>query len=434
MPTFLRTAFRLRTAPLFGLAILGASGTLLVTPRAGAAQTITGTIIVRVTADTTPISGAAIATGTANGVTDRAGLATFTLPTGPHTFRVTPLGFPPESLAVFVGVGTTKVNVALHQPRHKAALPGGHVAAAPDAHRTSDVPANVEVADRDAVEAQLDRSPGSISELLAGVGGVRVQPLSAGSAGAGIRIRGMPGRYTKVLMDGLPVFGATTEGLEPFQTSALGLQRVEITPGVTSALVGPTALSGVINLVSAPPTSPSEVLVNGTTREASDVAILQTHTFSPEWAATLVAGRHYQNADDPDGDGWAEISGYKRIAVRPRVYWSRSERSSWFMTGGWTSENRRSGTFGNARLPDFNRFSEDADTRRADGGTVGRIQLDTNEVLTVRASMTREWRTRWYGQERERNRRNAIFGDVALTKTLGTNVVVGGVALERDQY
>ena len=71
------------------------------------------------------------------------------------------------------------------------------------------------------------------------------------------------------------------------------------------------------------------------------------------------------------------------------------------MTGGWTSENRRSGTFANERLPDFNRYSDDADTRRGYAGTVGKVQLDTNMLLTVRASMTREWRTRWYGDDRE---------------------------------
>ncbi len=174
--------------------------------------------------------------------------------------------------------------------------------------------------------------------------------------------------------------------------------------------------------------------MNGTTHEASDVAVFQTYTFSPEWAATLLAGRHYQNPTDPDGDGWAEVPGYKRVVVQPHVYWSRSPTSSWFMTGGWTSENRRSGTFANERLPDFNRYSDDADTRRGYAGTIGKVQLDTNTLLTVRASMTREWRTRWYGDDRERDRRNEIFGDVAVTKTFDENVLTGGVALDRDQY
>ena len=117
-----------------------------------------------------PIPGAAIATGTASGVTDRAGQARFTLPTGKHSFRVTPVGFLPESLAVFVGVGMTTVTVALH---HKAAPVDGPVVVTPREHRTADAPTNVEVSDRDAIEAQLDRSPGTVSEVLAGVGGVR---------------------------------------------------------------------------------------------------------------------------------------------------------------------------------------------------------------------------------------------------------------------
>jgi iron complex outermembrane receptor protein len=446
-------AARLRSAPLVVLAIL--------MTRAAAAQTNTGTIIVRVTADSVPLPGAAIATGPASTLTDQSGRAAFRVSTGRHTFRVTPAGFRPESLAVFVGVGTTTVTIPVHRkpvlPAPQAALPlplpqpqsqappqpqakpqpqPQPVAAKRDEHRTAGAPTYIEVSDREALDEQLDRSPGNIADLLAGFAGVRVQPLSAGSAGVGIRIRGMPGRYTKILSDGLPLLGATSEGQDLLQIPALDVERVEVIPGVTSALYGPTALSGSVNVVSAPPTSPSEVVVNGTTREASDVAIWQTQTFNPQWAATLLAGRHYQNPADPDGDGWAEVPGYKRIIVRPRVYWSRSPESSWFMTAGWMTENRRSGTFGDARLPDFNQYSDDADTRRGDAGTIGRIQLDTNTLLTIRASLTREWRTRWYGggDNRERDRRNEFFGDVSVTKSLGDNVLVGGVAIDRDQY
>jgi len=413
------------------LGIIAASNMLLAPPRAAHAQTITGTVVVRVTADSIPISGATIAAGTANGATDRSGLATFTLPGGRRTLRVTSAGFLPESVAVNVGSGMNRVAIALH---HQVALPNGLVATRRDVRRGTDEPTQIDVADRGALDEQIDQSPGSMSRVFTHIDGVRVQPFSAGSAGEGIRIRGMPGRYTKILMDGLPLFGATPEGAEPLQTPALGMERVEVIKGVTSALYGTTALSGVVNMVSAPPTSPSEVIVNGSTQEASDVAIWQTYTFNPSWSGSLLAGRHYANPGDPDGDGWAEVAGYKRIVVRPRVYWARSDRSAWFMTGGWTSENRRSGTFGDARLPDFRMFSDDADTRRADAGTVGRILLDTNMFLTVRASMTREWRARWYGENRERDRRNAIFGDVAVTKTVGANVLVGGVSLERDQY
>ncbi|MGH7617267.1 MAG: TonB-dependent receptor plug domain-containing protein, partial [Gemmatimonadaceae bacterium] len=438
MTNLRRIARRSPSALLGAIAISGtvaASSGLLLTPRAAGAQARTGTIILRVTAANAPLSGAAVATETARGVTDQAGMATFKLPTGEHKFRVAPVGFRPESLAVFVGVGTTNVTVPVQPvPAMSAVLEAPITAKREDRQASSMSPTYVEVSGREALDAQLDRSPGTINELLDRVSGVRVQTLSAGSGGVGIRIRGMPARYTKLLSDGLPLLGATPEGQDPLQVSALDLGRVEVVPGVTSALYGPTSLSGSVNLVSAPPTSPSEVIVNGTTLKASDIALFQTHTFSPEWAATLLTGRHYESAADPDGDGWAEVNGYKRVVVQPRVYWSRSPTSSWFMTGGWTAENRRSGTFDGARLPDFNTFSDDADTRRGDAGTIGRIELDTNTLLTARASMTREWRTRWFGDRRERDRRNEIFGDVSLTKSVGENVMIGGVALDRDQY
>jgi outer membrane receptor for ferrienterochelin and colicins len=444
----LRIAPRPRSASSIAIVFFAASSALLATPRVVYTQTLTGTVILHVTADSMPIAGAAVAAGTASGVTDGSGLARLTLPTGRRTFRVSPIGFRPESLAMFVGVGTTRVTVALRHP----IAPPPHVTASAPLALAAPIPVGLlgpvptkgfrvpapstsaEVSDRDAVAEQLDRSPGNISELLAGVDGVRVQPLSAGSGGAGIRIRGMPARYTKILIDGLPLLGATPEGQDVLQIPAMDLDRVEVIKGISSASYGPTAVGGVVNVVSAPPTSASQAIVNGSSLEGSDVAVWQTHTFSPQLSASLLAGRHYQNPNDPDADGWAEVAGYKRIAVRPRVYWSRSEQSSWFMTGGWASENRRSGTFAGARLPDYRFYSADADSRHADAGTVGRVVLDSTTFLTVRASMMREWRTRWFGEDREANRRNTILSDVAVTKTRGDHVAVGGVAIERDQY
>jgi len=403
---------------------------MLAAPVHGASAQMTGQVVVRVTANSTPLPGASIATGTAATATDRAGLAIFNLPMGRRVFLVKSAGFAPESLAVTIAAGTNEVSVAMRRQNS----PGAIVASRRDTRRETDEPTSVDVAGRDALDAQIDRSPGAIDGLIARMDGVRTQPLLAGSGGEGIRIHGMPARYTKILSDGLPLFGATPEGLEPLQTSALGLDRVEVVKGVSSSLYGPTALGGVVNMVSASPGSSSEVVVNGSSREGSDVAAFQTYTFSPKWSGTLLASRDYQNASDPDGDGWAEVAGYKRIVVQPRAYWARNDNGNWFFTGGWMSENRRSGTFDGARLADFNMFSDDADTRRANAGTVGRILLDTNTVLVVRGSMTREWRTRWYGDNRERDRRNTIFTDVAVTRTLGPNRLTGGMGLERDQF
>jgi len=206
----------LRTA-VGPLALLAASS------GAAVSQTSTARVVVRVTADGLPIAGATVASGTANSATDRLGLATFTLPTGRRTFRVSSSGFFADSLAMNVAAGITTVNVAL---RHEATAPtsrdpGERAVAMRDVRRGADKATNVEATDRFSMDEQVERSPGSVSELLNHVDGVRVQPLSAGSAGAGVRIRGMPGHYTKILADGLPLYGASTEGLELLQAPAL---------------------------------------------------------------------------------------------------------------------------------------------------------------------------------------------------------------------
>ena len=394
------------------------------------AQTPVGTVHVHVTAEGTPVNGAMVVSGPTRALTDRSGAATLTLPTGARTLNVTKIGFAPESLQVIVRVDTSEVSLTLHG----AELPEVVIAATRNERRVSDEPTRVEVTGRDDVEEQIGGSSGVIAELLTESGGVRVQRTSAGSSGSSVRIRGMRGRYTKILSDGLPLFGVTTEGLGPLQIPPIDLQRVEVIKGVASALYGPTALGGVVNLVSELPTSQRELVVNQTSRGGSDAVLWQTQTLNPQWGYTVVAGGHYQSIEDGDGDGWADINGFKRVVVRPRLFWTGAQGNSWFVTSGFTSENRTGGTVSGGRLPNGQPYRDDANTRRADVGTVARFVVDSTALLSVRGSTTEEWRTRWYGAVRERDRRNALFGEIALTASRGSQVLVGGAALERDAF
>src|SRR5439155_21862704 len=155
--------------------------------------------------------------------------------------------------------------------------------------RVQDEPTRVEVVDRDDVEEQIAASPAVIAELLTESGGVRVQRTSAGSSGASVRIRGLRGRYTKILSDRLPLFGITTEGLGTLQIPPSDLHSVEVIKGVASALYGPTAWGGVVNLMSERPTAPSEFVLNQTSSGGSDAVLWQTHVLSPQWGYTLLA-------------------------------------------------------------------------------------------------------------------------------------------------
>ncbi len=56
-------------------------------------------------------------------------------------------------------------------------------------------------------------TPGDIVMMLNEMGGMRVQATSPSLGAASVRIQGMRGRYTRILSDGLPLYGSQPGGL-----------------------------------------------------------------------------------------------------------------------------------------------------------------------------------------------------------------------------
>ena len=117
---------------------------------------------------------------------------------------------------------------------------------APD-KRLEDQPMRVEVLDREEIEEKMLMTPGDIVMMLNEMGGMRVQTTSPSLGAASVRIQGMRGRYTRVLSDGLPLFG-DVGGLGLLQIPPMDLGQVEVIKGVASALCGAGAMGGVVNL------------------------------------------------------------------------------------------------------------------------------------------------------------------------------------------
>jgi len=307
--------------------------------RIAEAQVDSGRVVVQVSAGGVAVARAVVSTRNRSATTDASGTTALTLPIGPQTIHITRPGFAPESLAVIVSATPARVSVELNEA--PVELETVVVASTRTERRVADEPTRVEIVDREDVEEQIGGSPGIIAELLTESGGIRVQRASAGSGGSAVRVRGMRGRYTKILSDGLPLFGVTTDGLGPLQIPPIDLARVEVIKGISSALYGPTALGGVVNLVSERPTSQPEFVLNQLNLVGSDAVLWQTHTLDHHWGYTVVAGAHRQVIRDVDGDQWADFNGFDRIVVRPRLFWTGSGGSSWFLTTGLTSEKQR---------------------------------------------------------------------------------------------
>lgn len=118
------------------------------------------------------------------------------------------------------------------------------------------------------------------------------------------------------------------------QTPPLDLKRVEVIKCAASALFGGPALGGVLNLVSQTADAEPAVLANATSHGGRDLEGFFTDKISSEWSGTLTAGAHDQSHEDLSDEGCAELPGYRRYTLRPRVWWNGGESRSLLLTVG----------------------------------------------------------------------------------------------------
>ncbi len=301
--------------------------------------------------------------------------------------------------------------------------------------RFQDVPLRVEVVDREEIEEKALMTPGSVAMLLAETTGLRVQTTAPASGAANVRIQGLRGRYSLLLSDGLPLHGVEGGSLSLLQVPPLDLDQVEIIKGAASALYGPSALGGVINLVSRQPRERErQVLLNASTQEAVDATLWLAEPPRGDWAGSLIGGFHGERRQDLDDDGWSDLPSYARGVVRPRLHWDDGAGHSVFVTLGVMAENRRGGTEPGAVAPDGQPFPQDLDTRQVDAGIVGRFALPPALVLTVRGSLTGRREDRLFGVDLERGRRTTGFGEAVLGGAAGRHTWLVGATFQSDSY
>ncbi|MBL8544878.1 MAG: TonB-dependent receptor [Hyphomonadaceae bacterium] len=302
--------------------------------------------------------------------------------------------------------------------------------------RVQDEPIRVEVIGAEEIDEKAMMTPGNISMLMAETGGVRVQVTSPALGASNVRMQGMNGRYTQLLADGLPLYGGSSSSVGLLQIAPTDLGRVEIIKGSASALYGPSALGGVINLVSRRPEHEpqSTVLFNATSRDGQDLTGYGAAQLNETWAYSLVGGLHRQSDQDLDDDGWIDMSGYERWTFRPRLFWEGQSGANAFVTLGAMNEEREGGTRPGALAPDGQPFAILQESSRLDGGAVAEFPIAGVGDLHLRASaMTLDHRHQ-FGALVEEDQHDTAFAEVSLaTGTERTSWLIGA-ALQADTF
>ena len=94
-----------------------------------------------------------------------------------------------------------------------------------------------------------DRGAQNAFEVIRGIPGIEVSQAGRSGGTTGVYMRGGESNYNAVMVDGIPLnqFGGD---FDLASLPADGIERIEVIRGPESALYGPNALTGVINIVS----------------------------------------------------------------------------------------------------------------------------------------------------------------------------------------
>ena len=359
-------------------------------------QPRTGIVQITVQESMGMVAGLRVRAAGRNTVTDSAGNARLVLPAGRQTLSITGIGYKPTQADVVI-VADTVVTLNVTVEMTGMVMEAVRVSATRIERLAGETPTRVEVLDEMEVDENTLMAPSGITMLLNETPGLRVQAASPTLGTGSVRILGLPGQYTVMLADGLPLYGGGASALGPLDISPVDLQRVEIIKGAASSLYGGQALGGVINLVSKPATGKNELLFNRRTLGVTDAATWMSRRFNDAVGVSLLGSGSVQSDADIDGDGWADQARALRWGLRPRLTAVDGRGRSLFVTGGFGYDSRDGGSLAGVLTPGGPAFREGLTSRRADMGARGIIPLGDSGNVTFRLALSTNKRTREFG-------------------------------------
>ncbi|GAB2763047.1 TonB-dependent receptor [Actinomadura fibrosa] len=189
----------------------------------------------------------------------------------------------------------------------------------------------------------------SLSEGLNFQPGLRMETNCQNCGFSQVRMNGLDGAYSQILIDSRPVFSALNGVYGLDQVPANSIDRIEVVRGGGSALYGSNAIAGTINIITKKPTEDYfEIAGNvaAINSEASDKAITMNGTIlSNDYNAGLNVYGMFRdrNPYDHNEDGFTEITQVENKTFGFKSFYKPDERSEISLDFHTIHEFRRGG-------------------------------------------------------------------------------------------
>lgn len=273
---------------------------------------------------------------------------------------------------------------------------------------------------------QQGKTSSNIMDLIDGVSGLSTQ-LNCGVCGTNaIRINGVEGPNTAVLIDGMPIMGALASvyGLNGISPSII--DQVEVIKGPQSTLYGTEALGGVVNIITKNPTN--------TPTFSADVYGKSTRETNINLAASPEIGRlegfisanglHMGNFVDNNGDNFNDLVQRSRISVFGKGSLKDRDGSQRFnIAAKYLDENRTGGIreFSDEIRGSNSIYGESIYTRRAELLTDYR-PAGFDQRLRISGALTYHDQDSYYGTEHYVAKQEILYGQTTWDQSITDNL------------
>lgn len=252
------------------------------------------------------------------------------LPVGVFTIEVSMIGFTTAYRDVTIEAGKT-LEVDFELLESARSLDEVVVSANRNETTRRTAPSLVSVLDMQTLDVTNSKT---LSDGLKFQPGLRVENNCQNCGTTQVRINGMEGSYSQILIDSRPMIGALAGvyGLE--QIPANMIERIEVVRGGGSALFGANAIGGTINIITREPIRNTGEFSHTLSSINSSGSLENNTTFNASLindtrnAGIMVYGQHrLRDEFDIDGDGFTELPLLKNRSLGFRSFLKTSTYS-----------------------------------------------------------------------------------------------------------
>ena len=248
-----------------------------------------------------------------------------------------------------------------------------------------------------------------------------------------IGINGMPGPYSMVLIDGMPIVSSlsTVYGLSGIPNSIIN--RVEIVKGPASSLYGSEAIGGIINVLTKDPATTPKLFLDYNLSSWGELAANTGFSLRPgkKISSFFNADAYYFNtAHDQDNDGFLDKTLQRRISVFNKWNFKLKENRVANISLRYYRENRNGGEKGwdkaTRGFVDFLFYNDDTASPDYNAATVlptGYTIYNVDHAKGFRVPRFQDMaeQQRWLNQVRQANPTAALASNMKYQESIYTD-------------